>query len=196
MKKPFVVEIEERYHRTVVIYAEDSDEAFETAENLCNKDDIEFRVDHFAGRSCEVVGQANEADIRGYENFDESGIIQEAPKNCEEWFLRQAKKAITDFVRDEYDEEADLSNEAAIPVAATDYEDRGLKMQVFVDLPARKIHTYLNGYLVSSRGRNDLRLFASDLRALLDFEDLTLITDEEMRNYEDAIAAGMQPDLK
>ncbi len=139
MKNPFVVEIEERYHRMVVIYAENPDEAFETAEELCNKDNIKFSAQHFAGRDCSVIGEANDADLRGYEHFNNTGASDEAPEESEEGLLRKAREVISAFIRKKYDDTADFSNESAIPVAATEYEDRDLQIQVFVDLPARKI---------------------------------------------------------
>lgn len=200
MKKPYVVEVEETYRRTVVIYAEDSDDAYERAEELCNNEDIEITAHHFSSRNCVCTGEANDADLRGYSKFDESGEITEPPEDSEAGLLQKAKDLIRSFNRSEYDEEADFSDETAIPIAYTDYEDEnsdlaGIQVRVFVDLPACKIKTYMNGHLVSSRGSDELEEFVSDLEFCLDFDDLVTITEEEKETYDAAIAAGKQPEL-
>lgn len=200
MKKPYVVEVEETYRRTVVVYAEDADDAYERAEELCNNDDIEITVHHFNSRNCVCTGEANEADLRGYPKFDETGPITEPPEDSEEGLLRKARDIIRSFIRSEYgedeDDEESFSDESLIPVAWTDYEDEGIKMQVFVDLPARKIRTYLNGFLVSSRGHDDLEQFVDKLDFSLDWEDLVIITDEEREMLECCVSIGKKPDLK
>lgn len=196
MKKPFVVEVEETYRRTVVVYAEDSDDAYERAEELCNSDDINITAQHFSSRNCVCTGEANEADLRGYPKFDKTGEITEPPEDSEAGLINKAKDIIRSFIRSEYDDEADFSNEGLIPVAWTDYEDEGIKMQVFVDLPARKIRTYLNGYLVSSRGHDDLEKFVDELEFSLDWEDLVIITEEEREMLECCVSIGKKPDLK
>lgn len=201
MKKPFVVEIEETYRRTVVIYAEDSDDAYETAEELCNSNEIDINANHFSSRNCVCVGEAKEADLRGYEKFDKSGSAGTAPSDSLEGLIIQARELIRDFVADEYGEVADFSDETAIPIAFTDFEDEnselaGIQVCVFVDLPARKIKTYMNGYLVSRRGSDDLEAFVSDLEFCLDFDDLVTITEEEKEAYDAAIVAGNKPDIE
>lgn len=199
MKKPYVVEVEETYRRTVVIYAEDPDDAYERAEELCNNDDIEITVHHFSSRNCVCTGEANDADLRGYPKFDKTGEITEPPEDAEAALLQKARDIIRSFIRSEYGDEcdeADFSNESLIPVAWTDYEDEGIKMQVFIDLPARKFKTYLNGYLVSSRGDDDLEEFIDDLDFALDWEDLVIITEEEREVFDACVSSGKRPDLK
>lgn len=66
MRKPFTVEIEESYHKTVVIYAEDDAEAEEIAHQLCDEGEIDMGRNCYAGRVCNSSGEASEEDKKNY----------------------------------------------------------------------------------------------------------------------------------
>lgn len=75
-KKPFLVQITETYKRTVVIFAEDQEQAEETANDLCSDDVIEIDCESFTGRQCECIrcveDQPDREDILGrYQIFGE-----------------------------------------------------------------------------------------------------------------------------
>ena len=64
-KKCYKVHITEIYGRDVIIAAEDKDEAFEIAEELCNADIIDvMNVGDFGSRNVEVLGTPDEIDLK------------------------------------------------------------------------------------------------------------------------------------
>ena len=67
MKKPYVVDVTETLHREVIVWAEDSDEAYEVVEELCNVDEICLGDSDFIGREITVEGTA--PDLRGLEQY-------------------------------------------------------------------------------------------------------------------------------
>lgn len=68
--KMFKVHISEVIGRTVVIFAEDQDEAYETAEELCNAEIINLDGSDFVSRTVEVIGNADLEDVKTYENYE------------------------------------------------------------------------------------------------------------------------------
>lgn len=67
----FKVHISEVLGRTVVIYAEDKDEAYEIAEELCNAGTIDLNGSDFGSRTVEVLEKATPEDLEQYENFEQ-----------------------------------------------------------------------------------------------------------------------------
>ena len=67
--KPFKVTVRESFCRTVIIWAEDSFDAEEKAENLCNDSTIDLTDKDFTGRECECSGLAKDGDMGTLEAF-------------------------------------------------------------------------------------------------------------------------------
>ena len=77
MRKPFTVEIEESYHKTVVIYAEDDLEAEEIAHQLCDNGEIDMERNCYAGRACNSSGESSKEDMKNFfvYHIDEDGQL-------------------------------------------------------------------------------------------------------------------------
>ena len=70
-KKCYKVHITETYGRDVIIAAEDKDEAFEIAEELCNADIIDvMNVGDFGSRNVEVLGTPDEIDLKELSRYE------------------------------------------------------------------------------------------------------------------------------
>ncbi len=67
--RPYVVEIEEHYHRGVVIYAESPEEAERIAEELCDDGTIDLERNCYAGRDTNAYEAANE-DLDIYDVYE------------------------------------------------------------------------------------------------------------------------------
>jgi len=65
-QKYFTVEIEESYHRTVVILADDEADAEAKADALCNSGEIDLERNCYAGRSVSCSGDATDEDMGHY----------------------------------------------------------------------------------------------------------------------------------
>lgn len=70
----YVVEIEEKFHKTVAVYASSLSRAEEIADGLCDNGDIDMDKNTYAGRSFNTVG--------GTHRFDSSGPDQYIEGNC------------------------------------------------------------------------------------------------------------------
>ena len=74
--KPFIVDITEEYHKSVVVWAEDQAQANNLADELCGECAIQFSPENCAGR---VVQDGYEvqsvADCKYYEEYDENGYV-------------------------------------------------------------------------------------------------------------------------
>ena len=70
----YVVEIEEKYHKTVAVYARDAVRAEEIVGELCDSREIDMEKNTYAGRSFDVVGVTR--------LFDSSGPDQYIEGNC------------------------------------------------------------------------------------------------------------------
>lgn len=66
----FKVHISEVLGRTVVIFADSKEEAYETAEELCNAGVIDLDGNDFGSRTVEVLGSADIEDVETYENYE------------------------------------------------------------------------------------------------------------------------------
>lgn len=66
----FKVHISEVLGRTVVIFADSEEEAYETAEELCNAGVIDLNGNDFGSRTVEVLGCADIKDVGIYENYE------------------------------------------------------------------------------------------------------------------------------
>lgn len=74
-KKAFVVEIEESYHRTVIVYAESAEEAENIAGALCDSEEIDLGRNCYAGRACRSSGPASAEDLADFSDsiFEQNG---------------------------------------------------------------------------------------------------------------------------
>lgn len=70
----YVVEIEEKYHKTVAVYASSIARAEEIADGLCDSGVIDMEKNTYAGRSFDTVG--------GTSRFDSSGPDQYIEGSC------------------------------------------------------------------------------------------------------------------
>ncbi len=68
--KAFVVDIEEHYHRGVIIYAESATEAEEIANALCDDGTIDLERNCYAGRDVNAY-EANLEDLDIYDIYKE-----------------------------------------------------------------------------------------------------------------------------
>lgn len=67
-KKAYVIEIEESYHRTVIVYAQSDEEAENIADSLCDSGDIDLERNCYAGRACRSSGLASAEDFADFSN--------------------------------------------------------------------------------------------------------------------------------
>lgn len=65
--KPFKVNVQEVFERTVVVWAEDGIDAVEIAEELCNDSAIDLNAEDFKARECTHCGIVEEQDLGCYE---------------------------------------------------------------------------------------------------------------------------------
>lgn len=70
----YVVEIEEKYHKTVAVYARDIARAEEIADSLCDSGEIDMEKNTYAGRTFDVIGGTSPFDSSGPDQYIE-GII-------------------------------------------------------------------------------------------------------------------------
>lgn len=68
--KPYVVEIVEEYHKTIIVWAKNGAEAEMRAEEMCNDGTIDIDYEGFATRSCTNDGQAKQRDIDLLPEYD------------------------------------------------------------------------------------------------------------------------------
>ena len=95
----------------------------------------------------------------------------------------QAKELISDFCQSEYGSEADFSDPAKIGVAYTTITDDEIPIQVNIDLVNFRLERYLNGEHLETRQYGSLQdLIANELE-ILDFSDLTHVSDEDVEQY-------------
>lgn len=67
----YVVEIEEKYHKTVVVYARDIARAEEIADGLCDRGEIDMEKNTYAGRTFDVIGGTSLFDSSGPDQYIE-----------------------------------------------------------------------------------------------------------------------------
>ena len=70
-RKPYVVDIEEHFHRGVIIYAKSVAEAEEIAKSLCDSGDIDMGRNCYAGRDTNAYAASDE-DLEIYDIYDDS----------------------------------------------------------------------------------------------------------------------------
>ena len=69
-KTPYVVEIVESYHKTVIVYAENSADAESKAEALCADGTIEMERSDYADRTIASDVVATDADLRAFRAYE------------------------------------------------------------------------------------------------------------------------------
>ena len=101
----------------------------------------------------------------------------------EQALMEQAKGLISDFCQSEYGSEADFSDPAKIGIAYTTITDDEIPIQVNIDLVNLRLERYLNGEHLETRQYSSLQdLIANELE-ILDFSDLTHVSDEDIEQY-------------
>ena len=74
--KPFIVDIREEYHKSVVVLAEDQEQANNVADELCGEGVIEFTIDDFTTRSVQDGYKVQSMeDCSYYTQYDENGYV-------------------------------------------------------------------------------------------------------------------------
>jgi hypothetical protein len=75
-RNAYCIRVVETLSRSIVVYAEDADEAYELAENLCNNGDVLLTDDDFDTRDF-FVSTATEFDLKwcSSETYDREGRI-------------------------------------------------------------------------------------------------------------------------
>lgn len=191
-KKPWLVEITEERHKTVIVYTEDEESAAGLAESLCQNDGIRLSADYMLSRICEVSGDlAKPEDLHCYECYDEHGRVTTDMRTTDYTALEEAKQQIRDFLRSEYGETdgdpfEDLSN---ISLAYTAYEEGSEEcnhpytIDVKADLIHYEVRTYINDILVSTVAYASLQEMNADFLSCPEFDDLIYLTEEEWREY-------------
>ena len=69
-RKPYVVEIEERFHKSIIVYAKSNTEAEVIAERLCENGIVDLERNCYAGRTCESLGHADKNDLSVLDVYD------------------------------------------------------------------------------------------------------------------------------
>lgn len=67
--QPYIVEIEEHYHRGVIVWAESEAQAEEAANNLHESGDIDLSRNCYTGSETNVTGRAKKEDLYIYTQF-------------------------------------------------------------------------------------------------------------------------------
>ena len=67
--KPFKVHISEVLNRTVIIFAESKDEAYDAAEEFCNAGIIDLVGSDFESRTVDVLSVCGKDEIKHYRNY-------------------------------------------------------------------------------------------------------------------------------
>ena len=101
----------------------------------------------------------------------------------EQALMERAKGLISDFCQSEYGSEADFSDPAKIGIAYTTITDDEIPIQVNIDLVNFRLERDLNGAHLETRQYSSLQdLIANELE-ILDFDDLTHVSDEDIEQY-------------
>lgn len=69
-KKPYIVYIQEHYHKSVVVWAEDMAKALDAAESLCDSGAIDLERNTYAGRQLASDGFAKESALGGFDQYE------------------------------------------------------------------------------------------------------------------------------
>lgn len=70
-KKPYIVYIQEHYHRSVVVWAENKEQAACAADSLCDCGEVELERSCYAGRDVDVQGVAEESSLSMFDQYSE-----------------------------------------------------------------------------------------------------------------------------
>ncbi len=70
-KKPYVVDIQEHYHRSVVVWAENEKQAACTVDSLCDCGEIDLERNCYAGRDVDVQGVAEKSSLAMFGQYSE-----------------------------------------------------------------------------------------------------------------------------
>ncbi|MEE0718764.1 MAG: LPD11 domain-containing protein [Oscillospiraceae bacterium] len=97
--------------------------------------------------------------------------------------MEQAKGLISDFCQSEYSSEADFSDPAKIGIAYTTITDDEIPVQVNIDLVNFRLERYLNGEHLETRQYGSLQALIANELEILDFSDLTHVSDEDIEQY-------------
>ena len=97
--------------------------------------------------------------------------------------MEQAKGLISDFCQSEYSSEADFSDPAKIGIAYTTITDDEIPVQVNIDLVNFRLERYLNGEHLETRQYGSLQALIANESEILDFSDLTHVSDEDIEQY-------------
>lgn len=71
-KKPYIVCIQEHYHKSVVVWAEDEGKAAAIADSLCDCGEIDLERNCYAGRDVDVQGVAGEDDLHEFDKYEDN----------------------------------------------------------------------------------------------------------------------------
>ncbi|MBQ7500905.1 MAG: DEAD/DEAH box helicase family protein, partial [Clostridia bacterium] len=102
-------------------------------------------------------------------------------------YLERAKQLINEYCQHEFSQDADLGNIKEIGLAYTTVTDRELETQVNANLEEFTIDRYVSGVLADQIRFKDLREMCAYLE-VLDFNDLTDYTDDQIARAEKQIA--------
>lgn len=184
----YEITIEERFVRTVLIEADGPSEAVEAAEELCNSGLIDLNTKDFNSRNCYCEGSAPNGQ-NGLETFIDPCLAD---------LEAEAKEAIDQFCRTEYNEPADFTDIAKIPLLYTDYDENSdfhYKVEVFASLPERSISTYVNGIMVSCIKQKSLADYV-DMLEYLDFDAYAKISEDEWKVFNEYVGLAGLPEEK
>lgn len=71
-KKPYIVNIQEHYYTSVVVWAEDEGKAAAIADSLCDRGEIDMERNCYAGWDVYVQGVAGEDDLYELDEYEDN----------------------------------------------------------------------------------------------------------------------------
>lgn len=69
-KKPYIICIQEHYHKGVVVWAEDENAAASIANSLCDSGEIDLERNCYVGRDVDIQGTASKDTLKDFDEYD------------------------------------------------------------------------------------------------------------------------------
>jgi len=71
MKKPYIVLVQEYYHKNIIVWADDKCQAADIAERLCDSGKIEMERNCYVGQDVDVGDIVSEEFLHEYDQYEE-----------------------------------------------------------------------------------------------------------------------------
>ena len=98
--------------------------------------------------------------------------------------LHEAMRLISEYIRSEFNTEADFKYLSAVPVGYTTITDEEYPIQAVVDLINFSVRKIIDGVTAAERSYDTLPQLIDNELTQLDFNELVSCSDEQLKNVE------------